>query len=427
MDRPRSVLSPQNPIPKDAPNRDGRVLALAMAASVGCLVQAGAFKATKLLAGFPIDLTLILIISTIVAQACLWITGQGLRPATLTGWYSLLVLVLIGVPFSGDTAYSVSKVTQLFTLVALISLISASASCKTYFICYLVAVQVALGVAMMVMLRVGGVADPYGARLVLDGSTTIGSARVVGGAAVALSVYAICGRKHVALSGAATFALAGTLIAVGSKGPLFFAAIAILIVCLFGRAKLEARIGRAFMAAILLLTVFGVLFEGSTSGLGVSRLLSPLTNHFLDNSTAQRMGLLRSAWGLAQDAPFGVGWGNFATAAQTHAVPRVGPYVYPHNLIAEVTVEAGWLGLALLLFILALSLRALWRRSNDRIGAAIFALAIYYVLNAMVSGDITSNRAMWLFVGVGIGHASSSKLLRARGERASEQQSDLVE
>ncbi|MGX9900060.1 hypothetical protein ACW0JT_09330 [Arthrobacter sp. SA17] len=48
-------------------------------------------------------------------------------------------------------------------------------------------------------------------------------------------------------------------------------------------------------------------------------------------------------------------------------------------------------------FLLASTL-LMCRRSNDPVGAVLFALLLFSIVNAMVSGDINDNRLMWLLL-----------------------------
>lgn len=87
--------------------------------------------------------------------------------------------------------------------------------------------------------------------------------------------------------------------------------------------------------------------------------------------------------------PFGVGWGGLE--------PSLAPSAqYPHNVVAEVFAEAGWIaGAAFLVYIAAALVRA-------RRDVLVLPLLTYWLLNALVSGDVNDNRALFAFLGVAI-------------------------
>ena len=97
--------------------------------------------------------------------------------------------------------------------------------------------------------------------------------------------------------------------------------------------------------------------------------------------------------------PWGLGWGGFATAVD---LDRGVARQYPHNLLAEVTLESGWLcGLGTLL-VLAAALGAAWAQTRNLPGRLLFAGLVFCVVNAMVSGDLNDNRPMFSLVGAAL-------------------------
>jgi F0F1-type ATP synthase membrane subunit a len=72
---------------------------------------------------------------------------------------------------------------------------------------------------------------------------------------------------------------------------------------------------------------------------------------------------------------------------------------YPHNLLAETTLESGWLCGATTLVVLAAALAAGWARARRPGGRVVFAGTVFYLVNALVSGDLNDNRPLFMFVG----------------------------
>ena len=103
----------------------------------------------------------------------------------------------------------------------------------------------------------------------------------------------------------------------------------------------------------------------------------------------------------------GVGTGGFGALAPGE--------LYPHNLFLEAAVELGILGLLLTVGIVIVCGARLFRRipgagrldhGHMVVVSALFAAA---VVNSFFSGDITTNAALWLALGFGIGVASRSR------------------
>jgi O-antigen ligase len=111
-------------------------------------------------------------------------------------------------------------------------------------------------------------------------------------------------------------------------------------------------------------------------------------------------------WSQAYDAFLAHPWSGLGTggfSAITWAAD------YPHNLVLEAAAEFGVVGLALVLAFLTAAFAApahVWAQAKpaDRLlPATVLALLTCTTVNAGFSGDITDNKALWLWAGVGVG------------------------
>jgi O-antigen ligase len=104
------------------------------------------------------------------------------------------------------------------------------------------------------------------------------------------------------------------------------------------------------------------------------------------------------AWKLWLTAPLtGAGAGSFA-----YHYPANQLRVYPHNMLLELLSELGVIGLALWTVMLVIAFggfikRGGWRRSLSVVVLGFFTFAI---ANAMISGDIVSNRHVFTSLGL---------------------------
>lgn len=103
--------------------------------------------------------------------------------------------------------------------------------------------------------------------------------------------------------------------------------------------------------------------------------------------------LIQQSWTLFLAHPiFGAGLGSF--------VGLVGGYPYPHNVELEVASELGLIGVALLLVPLAVGwvrLAVTGIKLASAPAACALVLVLIYTVVANLSGDISSQRGLWVF------------------------------
>lgn len=347
------------------------------------LVVLGQIKGNPLLAWVPFDLTII--VSGLVL-ACAFVSRvhegrtTGRVGAPLLLW--VLFLPAIALVTTWDS-YSSTKVLTLFTVtltlaIAPFYLMRFDDQRRRFLITSVVVAMLALADAMFFS------EEPVmEGRLEFDGSNTIGSARVAMAGAIILIIAASTpGTRHRWRLPFAALGIGAAVSAImtGSRGPVVAAAIA-LIVTAFIAPGLRRYRGR-MIVALTLVAALVVWFSESTTGF--DRLLLLLD----ENGTSQqsRVFLLQMSWDMFQAHPFGTGWGTFTA--------QNGFYRYPHNLLAEIGVEAGLIVLAIVaLGLLATAIRAA-RAAQDGTTITLFALLIFAIFNAMVSGDINASRLM---------------------------------
>ena len=123
-----------------------------------------------------------------------------------------------------------------------------------------------------------------------------------------------------------------------------------------------------------------------------------------NNGPGDRDKLLAHGFALLAENPvLGTGIGSFAgTIPNTSTIGTTigGVYQYPHNVPLEVASETGLIGFVLLFVpLLATWLALFWagiQRASPAIATVLSFVAIFFVV-ANLSGDIPSNRGMWIF------------------------------
>jgi hypothetical protein len=179
-----------------------------------------------------------------------------------------------------------------------------------------------------------------------------------------------------------------------SLGPLvgmILGVIAGLTVLAYRRDQSELGARRSPVAVPLLAVALGVSVVVVMSG-ALEGILGPLGS---DQNVAARSGYLEASLPLFLQAPlFGIGIGGFSA---------VGIELYPHNLVAEIAVELGMVGLLAL---------GVWVFMAPRAAASsplLLGLVVGTGAFALFSGSLGSQTEFWLFsaLAVAAGRLSS--------------------
>jgi O-antigen ligase len=202
------------------------------------------------------------------------------------------------------------------------------------------------------------------------------------------------------LAGSALPVLLISLIAAGSRGPTvafavgFVAMLALIAASGRARRRLGVIVGLLLLAAVLV----PLLVPGSAIG----RSLSTIVGSASGLSSNGRSTLWSEAYtAFSQHTVFGIGTGGFAA---------IDPVLeYPHNILLEVAVELGIIGLLALVTMIVSMMRRVsyvWRKTfgYERLEASlIIGLLLMAIVNACFSGAIQDNRDVWIWGGIGIG------------------------
>ena len=196
-------------------------------------------------------------------------------------------------------------------------------------------------------------------------------------------------------------------IASGSRGPLLFLAVlaAIGTASYFAhpsRVKWNRVVGVAGLGivSVLLLSIVQVelpslsLERFSLFGAFVDDLANgTLTTTVGDTSAGSRIILFQAAGSMFGDHPvFGVGTSGFEALAPRYLSPDE-LEAWPHNALIQTAAEFGLVGISIFVSIVILALRRPIPVATPAL--ALKVLFSFFFLNAMVSGDIFSDRETW--------------------------------
>jgi O-antigen ligase len=231
-------------------------------------------------------------------------------------------------------------------------------------------------------------------------------ARVIGQGATLLLLLAFL-KRDISLVMFSLYALVGvfllfTLSLTGSRGPLVAALIATLAGFLLLGRGLGTRLKTILalgVVAILILAIVALLRIDFLDYPGIERILDRFDTFGKNASDRARLQFFRTAWdGFVASSGVGVGTGGYAT------LRGIEGRAYPHNIVLEVAVGQGAVGLVVLFAVLLVTGRQILRVSRhpglDVYSRVLMGLWLYALFNAFVSMDIAGNYFLWVTGGM---------------------------
>ncbi len=335
---------------------------------------------------------------------------RGLMTVPVALAVFLLGLMLLRLGSSPDQAYGSTKL-QLYVadnLLFLIGAVFVGASRKSLRVFLTVTLAViAAGALLLILQLVSGTAhQQYGSssgRFAINaqqGAINLGRDSA-NGALIAICLILISTRLSVRLAALAVLpALLVALIAAGSRGPTVA-----FVVGLLALLALTAATGRARRRLLLVaaaIVAAAIVVPVVVPGSAVSRSLSTIAGSASGLSSNGRSSLWAAAYAAFNQHPLlGIGTGGFASIDPVE--------LYPHNILLEVSVELGVLGLvavASMLIVMLRLLSVLWQQltgARQLEVTLLISLFVSALVNAMFSGAIQDNSDLWLWGGLGLG------------------------
>ncbi|KQQ92601.1 hypothetical protein ASF62_12180 [Leifsonia sp. Leaf325] len=392
----------------------GRVAHYFGPAVLAVLVFAGQLKENPALRWFPIDLTLTAAVAVVL---CMVITRIRMGPASkwivlpIALWLAFLPAIVIGPLDEAAT----TKVLTLYTVTLALAVapfqLLRSVEQRRAFLLSIAAIAV-LAATWAMLVSPTRVAE-YTSRILLEGTNTIGTARIAMAGAIVLLLYSIM--RGMRSGWRVVFAIVGVAVSflafsTGSRGPVLSAGVALLTALVFLPVFRRYRV-RAIVSVVSV-GIVAIAIAAANASDGYTRVFSILLGEE-DNSSETRLYLWQVADAQIARSPFGSGWGSYGVA---------GIYTYPHNMILELGVEAGWLVTAIVCLVLIAGLCRSVRLAVEPTMAIMFALLVFALLNALVSGDINGNRLLWptlfaAWAGVAAVRASTVDTVESDGPR----------
>ena len=212
---------------------------------------------------------------------------------------------------------------------------------------------------------------------------------------------------------AAMAPVAVALLGGGSRGPLLSLVVALVVLTL-SRVR-DPRTMKRLLAAVGVTLVLGSIAAAAfLPGETVARALSIFGGQDVESADPTRRGVL---WREALDSS-GASVGTAILGIGTGGFESIEPaLVYPHNVILELWLELGILGVSAFLLAVVSGLRnaagvALQRSRDGPIGALVLSLIVFALANAMFTADIAGNAALFKWLGLATGLAAAARVAR---------------
>ena len=321
----------------------------------------------------------------------------------------LFAVMLLRLTDSATGSYAADKA-QLFIIINVTVLIAGflvGGRRRDVELCLALMLAVAVVAAVALLLQIlGGVQPTYHGRYAVSNRDydPIALGRI-SGAGILIALYALlagrAGVRAVALAVAPLLTVA--FLASGGRGPVVGLLAGLIVLLALPVAGAPRRRLIVLGAVILSVAIASQIVPGDA----MDRAASVIVGGTGGRDPNGRTELWAQALNLFASNPWsGIGTGGFAAVEPLE--------LYPHNLLLEVAVELGLLGLVPLIGALVAGTIAIARsltapvaadRGLSLLVAALFTAAL---VNAMFSADITANSDVWLLLGLGVGLASRS-------------------
>jgi O-antigen ligase len=347
---------------------------------------------------------------------------RGLLSLPVAMAFVLLALMMLRLGGSGDQSYGMEKIELYFadSLVLLVGAVFLGANRRAFRLALLLMLGVAVAESLYLIGEIlSGSSETFVDRFAVsaqEGPILLGRDSATG-ALIAMFVVLATPRGWVRTSAIVAMPLCLiSLVGSGSRGPMV--AFVVGLVTLVSLVGADRQVRRRLALLTAALVGAAILVPFVVPGSAIGRSLSTILGSASGLSSNGRSLLWTQAYAtLAHHVFLGIGTGGFGAL-------DLG-FPYPHNILLEIGLELGALGLlafAVMLAGIGIRLARLWRetRLGERLEASLLiALLASAVVNAFFSGALPDNRDIWRWGGIAIGMYACREMTLRTGARRS--------
>jgi len=369
---------------------------------------AGRIKADPRFAKLPVDMTLLFFIGGTLSYFYLFVRERKYRKLNtktlvpISVYFLFIAWIVFSLLWTPYTNYTINKVLRImifvtWSFIAPILIITKEKSrIQRFFVLWLIyAIWISLE-SWSVYLSSGVIATHQ-----ILGSNYLGVGRVAGFALIIVASYLWFTRsvkptqKMLVAMGVIFFIF--TLLIIGARGPFLAAVLTLMVLPLLKMNFVRIVKFVYFSAFVALLLVF---LSPHAPTVTIKRLGVILQEEGGGTSVEGRLYRYKKALELTSEHPVGGGGiSSFYYYYGDHSKPRD----YPHNIFLETSSELGVIGLAILIVLLVYPVVCI-HKYKDNYSMTFYLLFIYNLLNALVSGDISDNRMLFMSIGFIVGY-----------------------
>jgi O-antigen ligase len=345
---------------------------------------------------------------------------RGLVSLPVAMAFALLALMMLRLGASGDQSYGMQKIELYFadSVVLLVGAVFLGANRRAFRLSLLLMLGVAAAEAVYLIGEIlSGGSATFADRFAVsaqEGPILLGRDSATG-ALIAMFVVLAWPRGRVRTGAIVALPLCLiSLLAAGSRGPVV--AFVVGLVTLLSLVAADSQVRQRLALLIGALVGAAILVPLIVPGSAIGRSLSTILGSASGLSSNGRSALWTGAYAtLSHHVLLGIGTGGFGSL-------NLG-YPYPHNILLEVGLELGVLGLLALVVMVAsigIRLARLWRATslNERLESSLLiALLASALVNAFFSGALPDNRDIWRWGGIAIGMYAYREMTLRTGAR----------
>jgi O-antigen ligase len=351
----------------------------------------------------PIDLTILLAVANALQIVPYFIDGHSrhISRAGAALWFALLVLIMAGVLYAPDQGRALGRLASWVLLICLpISAAALRVGSRPAFVRQLLWTFLGMGVIEVVLgLSLMSTAQ----RLEVLGANTIAVARAALLVPLIAGLFALRSRFTLLRVAILVLIPASFVVAVasGSRGPILMLAILVVIGAIgfvLRRRTIAWRPTRGVLTlalasiAVFALTVSQVPSASLQRYVMLADFVEAGGVTGVDDSSLTRVVLADAAGQLFEANPFlGVGTAGYAELGPK-TVGNGNADAYPHNALLQVAAEYGLVGIGIFVGLVVL---ALFRPRLARASEALKLVMLFFLFNAMISGDVFDDRMLW--------------------------------
>ena len=361
----------------------------------------GAFKESI---DFPIDIAVVFLALSVLGTGYCLVKEPKIKKwkfYPIFIFFGLFAIMLLSFIFTQYTSDSIEKIIKygfltLPTIFLPLLFIDGKESLNK------ILLSIAVLSTLLSTISIPMILNPEGMFIGFNDGNYMGLARLTGIGFIVLSYFMIISqRKYKPIIFIAFILTAVTLLSTGSRMPLVAVGVAsiYLLSKVFTRINGQLHIRKKaiyIMSLIVLLATFVYyLFSKGMFGTIVYRF-NALMQAGGGGSVSARLERYRASLNMFNEHPIlGVGTGNFGLYHDTDGVGS-----YSHNMFFELISEMGTLGglwFFLFVSVILYSIFKMMKSYSIPMRTTMVISFLYLFMNAMVSGDINDNRALFFF------------------------------